>query len=139
MAGNVTIKPEQLASTIKQILDEFGDEAIAGVQRAGQKTTRETAKAVNASASSMIHGRRGTYEGSWTSKVTTSRFGVEGVVYSKQPGLPHLLEHGHAITYLGGNKSKGPGHARAITHIQPVDDRVPDVFEENIRREIEKL
>ena len=139
MASNVTIKPEQLASTIKQILDEYGDEAIAGVQRAGQKTTRETAKAVNASASSMIHGRRGKYEKSWTSEVTMSRFGVEGVVYSKQPGLPHLLEDGHAITYLGGNKSKGPGSARAIPHIKQVDDRVPEVFEANIRKEIEKI
>ena len=60
MASNVTIKPEQLASTIKQILDEFGDEAIAGVQRAGQKTTRETAKAVQ--PSSLTVNRSGTLE-----------------------------------------------------------------------------
>lgn len=138
-SARMKVTPDQLASAIKQILNEFGDEAVEGLQRAGRKTTRETAKAVNASASSMIHGRRGKYEKSWTSDVTMSRFGVEGVVYSKQPGLPHLLEHGHAITYLGGNKSKGPGHARDIPHIQQVDDRVPEVFEANIRKEIEKL
>lgn len=139
MADHVTIKADQLASTIDKYMTEFGDKATLGMQIAGQKTTKETAKMVNSSAASMIHGRRGTYEKSWKSKTALSRLSFEGVVYSSQPGLPHLLEHGHAITYLGGNKGKGPGSARAIPHIAIVDAQVPDIFENNIRKEIEKL
>lgn len=133
------ITPEQLAGEIQKLLDEYGDQVVDGLTRAGRKTTRETAKAVSASARPRIHGRTGRYAASWTSKFTPSRVGFEGVVYSKEPGLPHLLEHGHAITYLGGVRGKGPGRARAFPHIAEVDEQVPDLLENNIRKEIERL
>lgn len=134
--ARMKIAPEQLAGAIRQILDEYGDEATAAVIVAGKKTTRMARKAVQASAKS--HGWR-KYPGSWTSKFTESHVGFEGVIYSKTPGLPHLLEHGHQITYLGGVKSKGPGHARAFTHLQQVDDQVPDLLEGEIRKELNRL
>ena len=130
------ITPEMLAATIQKILDEYGDDAVEAITIAGQKTTKETAKAVRANAKGM--GWR-SYPGSWTSKFTPQRFGFEAVVYSKQPGLQHLLEKGHRITYLGGVKSKGPGRARAFPHIQQVDDQVPEWLESEIRKELNRL
>ena len=134
-----TVTPEQLAAAIQTICSEYGEEVTEAVIIAGRKATRETAKDVNASASSKIHGRRGKYEGSWKSKFTAQRLGFEGVVYSTQPGLAHLLEKGHRITYLAGNKSKGPGHARAIPHIAEVDERLPEKLETEIERQLSKL
>lgn len=139
MASNVKVSADQLASTINQILTKYGDEANSAIIRAGRKTSKETAKDVNAAASSVIHGRRGKYEKSWKSQFKEQRLGFEAVVYSTQPGLPHLLEHGHFIKYLGGVKSKGSGHARAIPHIAQVDEQVPDKLEKAIRVEVEKL
>ncbi len=136
--SNKNIKVGQLAKTIDDYLTEYGEDASEAVLKAGKKTARETAQAVNASASALIHGRRGTYEKSWRSKVVTTRLTVAGVVYSTQPGLPHLLEHGHNITYLGGIKSKGPGWSPAKPHIERVDKQVPHWFEVNIQRELEK-
>lgn len=139
MADNVRISADQLTVTVKKILEEYGDEGTAAVQRAGTKMGKLGAKMVNASASSVIHGRRGKYEKSWTSKTTAHRMGIEAVIYSTQPGLPHLLEHGHAITYLGGIKSKGPGRASAYPHIAKVDEELAELFPKEIEKEISKI
>lgn len=139
MADNVKISADQLTATVKRILEEYGDQGTLAVQRAGAQMGKLGAKMVNASASSVIHGRRGKYEKSWTSKTTMQRMGVEAVIYSNQPGLPHLLEHGHSITYLGGVKSKGPGHASAYPHIAKVDEELAELFPKEIEREISKI
>ena len=54
-----------------------------------------------------------------------TRLGAEAVIYSRIPGLPHLLEHGHA-TRNGGRKGQR-------VHISPVTDKI----NESLIREFE--
>ena len=50
-----------------------------------------------------------------------------GVVYnSKYPGLPHLLEHGHA--------KRGGGRVRAIPHIAPAEAAGEQQLTQDIER-----
>lgn len=60
------------------------------------------------------------HEGNWkygenvTYRSLRKKSGVEGHIFSRKPGLPHLLEKGHAK--IGG------GSTRAYPHVKPAAD-----------------
>lgn len=60
------------------------------------------------------------HEGNWkygenvTYRTLRKKAGVEGHIFSRKPGLPHLLEKGHAK--IGG------GSTRAYPHVKPAAD-----------------
>ncbi len=60
------------------------------------------------------------HEGNWkygenvTYRSLRRKTGVEGHIFSRKPGLPHLLEKGHAK--IGG------GSTRAYPHVKPAAD-----------------
>lgn len=132
------ITPDKLPAVTREILEKWVKENDEKIVKVTTQTTRQGAKMMNASASSVIHGRRGKYEKSWKARIEGKRLSVEGIIYSSQPGLPHLLEHGHSITYLGGNKAKGPGKARAIPHIAKTEEEINKLYEENVIKEVQK-
>lgn len=137
--SNIKIDTADLEATIKATMTLYGTQGTEAIKRATKKTAQETAKAANDSAARRLKGKRHKYEKSWKSKVEEHWASSEAVVYSTQPGLPHLLEEGHDITYLGGNKGKGPGRSPAIPHLQQVSEAVPDMFMENIEKEVNKI
>ena len=51
-------------------------------------------------------------------------------LYSKVPGLPHLLENGHA--------KRGGGRVPGKTHIAPVEQELIKQFEEQIEKAVSK-
>lgn len=55
--------------------------------------------------------RLGPYSKSITYRTLRKKHGVEGHIFSRKPGLPHLLEKGHAK--IGG------GHTKAQPHVKP--------------------
>lgn len=130
-------------STIKVSMQQAPD-AIAKELKKYEKITEEAVvKAVDETAKMTVKNTRakapgkGPYKKSWGSKVTTkaSRGNYGRTVYSKKPGLPHLLEHGHEIKgYLAG---RGRTRTREFPHIQD-DDTTERLFESNLRKEIEK-
>lgn len=121
-------KQIKLDEAIKEALDEYeskidltikaGTEAIA---KAGAKEIRDNAKAT-------FNGKK--YYKSWTYQVTTKRLATEGVIYSRMPGLPHLLENGH----LTRNGKRVPGKK----HIAPVEEKITKEYVETITRGIEQ-
>ena len=71
--------------------------------------------------------RTGKYKKSWKNKTTSENANtIQVTVYSSVPGLPHLLEHGHA--------KRGGGRVSAIPHIAPAEEAA----EEKLLKDIEK-
>ena len=118
------IKPEQLASTINGILNEFKEATYTDIKNAVDKTATETVKNTKKGAPT----KTGAYKKGWTKKVTdTSTNHYTATVYNRsKPGLAHLLQNGHG----------GPHPAPAHPHIQE-DDETARIFEENLRKEIQ--
>lgn len=119
-----TIQIEQLASAVQKYLDEYGDEVLSVIDEAARKTAQNARKAVSASAPVGKNG--GDYKRSWAVKTERRRTGTTATVYSKQPGLPHLLENGHA--------TRDGGRTRAFVHIAPAEAEAVKEFESQIER-----
>ena len=109
---------DNLDSEIQKILEEYSDEVNT---RTGELVDQLARKGVQAlkSSSPVKSGapKSGSYARGW--KVETTGKGHKqlmhnSTIYNSQPGLPHLLEHGHAL--------RQGGRSPAIVHIQPVED-----------------
>lgn len=117
-----------LAQEIEKILDEYQESVTKDLAEAVTDVTKAGAKAVKQEAQSSFNGT-GQYAKGWKSKVEKDRLGAHGVIYnSKLPGLPHLLEHGHA--------NRGGGRTPGKAHIKPVEDMINKQFEEKVVKAI---
>lgn len=127
MAKKIPI--EKLSDTIKEILDEYADEVNDNLEEVTKKVVQEGAKAVRANARNTFktHSDR-PYAKSWRTKIETDRFSTVGTIYSTKPGLPHLLENGHA--------KRGGGRVPGRPHIAPVEQKLIEDFEHKIEVEI---
>lgn len=101
---------DRFMAELQEILDnvqEVADESIEVGVKAGCELSRDLWKA-------GAPVKTGGYAKSIRYRVEGSGRNVQGHVYSTKPGLPHLLEKGHAK--VGGGKT------RAVEHIAPAAD-----------------
>ena len=125
MARLITI--DQFASSIHDILEKYGDEINENMEEAVKAVSRKGAQAVKSAASSTFNGSK--YASGWTSKTETGRTSSQGTIYNRTvPGLPHLLENGHAM--------RGGGRVAGRPHIKPVEEKIIQEFEQEVRKSI---
>ena len=127
------IPVDRLSAEINKILTEYGNEVQENVDDAARRVTKAGAKAVKASAKDLFRIGKGekNYAKGWTSKFETGRLSAQGIIYNKDlPGLPHLLEHGHANR--NGGRSPTPGRV----HIEPVEQKIIEDFEKAVKKAI---
>jgi len=101
---------DRFMADLQAILDnvqEVADESLKTGVRAGCELARDEWQA-------GAPRQRGVYAKSIRFRVEGEGREVQGHVYSTKPGLPHLLEKGHAKV--------GGGRTRAIEHIAPAAD-----------------
>lgn len=124
-----TITIDQLESAIDKILKDYDKDLRMTEENVMRRVVQKGAAAVRGSAQTAVNGR---YARGWGSKTVTTRFGVEGVIYHKQtPGLPHLLEFGHAMPQGGRSKAK--------PHVETVEQEIYRDFIDTTKRGIEGL
>lgn len=112
------IKAADLTSQIQKILDDYEVEVTDGMKDAVKAVAKAGAKKVKANAG-VFKGTR--YAKGWTSQVEEGRLSAQGTIYNKDlPGLPHLLEHGHA--------KRGGGRVAGTVHIAPVEEEIEQEF-----------
>jgi len=132
MAKKIT--PEQLPAEIDQILADYQAGVIKGVNNAVKKLANKGRNAVRRNARAAFSGRKGTrrkYSNGWMYKmgVGSNRWAASAVIYEgRQPGLAHLLEHGHAK--VGGGRTLGRAH------IKPVDDQLANEAIRTVKGEL---
>lgn len=125
MAKNRKCTPETLGSVIDEILDEYEDEIKKNSETITKKMGQKGVQALKNASKSAFNGNK--YWKSWTSKVTKEKTGDYSVVlYSKMPGLPHLLEYGHALRQGGRTEGR--------THIKPVEETLIEEYEKGIEK-----
>ncbi len=123
MAKAINIETE-----IAKILTKYGDEVAENIQKVTKEIARKGAKAVKQNSQNSFGGT-GKYAAGWTSQAKEGRYSAQGVIYNRsKPGLPHLLEHGHA--------KRGGGRTDGKEHIAPVEQEVIKSFEEAIKEKL---
>lgn len=118
-------KEVDLQAEIGRILDDYGDSVAGNIKEITKRVAQQGAKAVKAKSANTFK-RTGGYAKSWTSKVETDYMSATGIIYSKKPGRPHLLEHGHA--------KRGGGRVKGKVHIGEVEQQLIREFEEAIKK-----
>ena len=126
MAREIRCGVTELTRVLKDIVNDYGEEAQDEIAEAMKKTAKELVKQVKAKSPT----RSGKYKKGWTSETKEGRLGTSTTIYNKNAyQLTHLLEFGHAL-YLGG---RHVGEVGPIPHMAPVQDQAPDIFERKLR------
>lgn len=107
----MSIRIDQLAGEIAKELNSYCDATLAVVERASARVAKETVQTIRDNVNKAGIGGTGEYAASWAQKKdpnSSGRWSSGRVVFSRQPGLPHLLEHGHAK--VSGGRVEGRPH-----------------------------
>ena len=121
MAKKSTV--DTLAADIEKILEEYEGDITNLTKETVRKIGNKGKQALQ--QSSGIFGGTGKYASGWSSKVEETRMGSKAILYNaKVPGLPHLLEYGHAM--------RGGGRVSGRVHIKPVEDELAKAFEQEL-------
>lgn len=118
---------DKLNAQIKKILEEYADDVTSNVEEAVEKVGKQGVNTLRSESRQKFNGT-GTYAKGWTRQTNKSRVGSSVTIYNKIPGLPHLLENGHA--------KRGGGRVQGTEHIAPVAKEIAESFEEKIRESI---
>ena len=122
MAKKIPI--DQLQSELHKILEEYGEDVANGTSEAVTKVAQKGAKAVRGNSAGSFGGS-GKYAKGWTYQSEYRRLGSVATIYNRTPGLPHLLENGHA--------KRGGGRVPGRTHIAPVETEIITEIERAIQ------
>lgn len=125
MAKKVTL--DTLASEVKKILSEYGNDVYSNLDLITKKVGQKGVQALKNESlskfpSSGKHQKR--YGQYWTATTEKGRLYTRVIIHSNQPGLPHLLENGHAKV----NGGRVPGKA----HISPIEQKLIVEYENEI-------
>lgn len=116
-----------LQKEIDKILDQYGDDVRENIVEITQKVGKTAVKALKANPGNF--GGSGDYSKGWTSKAEIGRLGATVIIHNARlPGLPHLLEYGHALR--NGGRSKG------TVHIKTVEDDAIKNFESSLEKKL---
>lgn len=123
-----TVPIDRLAAEVAKILNEYSENVqqnLGDIVKAMSKKGAQTLR----SQSRGTFGGSGKYAKGWTSQAVTGRLSAQGTIYSKDvPGLPHLLENGHA----NRNGGRTPGRE----HIKPVEEALIKEFEQKVKSKL---
>ena len=129
MASSRRITLEQLPAAVDEILKEYTNGITDSLPEITEKVGKAGAKAVQSAAKSKFNGKK--YASGWRTNIERTRAGANVTIYnSKLPGLPHLLEHGHA--------KRGGGRVEGRVHIAPVEQKLIAEYERKIINDLSR-
>lgn len=107
MASDIPVDADLFASSLEDIFGDVRRACTGALDDALRAGSKESAKLWREGAREKFAGR-GKYAKSIRTKVRRQGDSPVAVVYSTMPGLPHLLEKGHAT--IGGGRVAGREH-----------------------------
>ena len=122
------VAADAFEASVNKILKKYADGITTDVKQLAKDFAKAGAKEVSSSARGKFGGT-GKYASGWTSRYETNRYSAQGIIYNKDvPGLPHLLENGHA--------KRGGGRTKGNPHIAPVEEKVCKEYEKAVKEAI---
>lgn len=116
---------DKLQSNLDKILRDYAGSVNKDVAQLAKDFAKKGAVAVRQSAQAHGWGEHTDYAKGWTSQFEEKRFSAQGVIFNKEvPGLPHLLEYGHAL--------RQGGRTKAHPHIAPVEEKLKAEFQKAV-------
>ena len=114
---------DRLQAEVSAILEEYGDEVAENLDEITKEVGKKGAKALRSSSKGSFGGS-GKYARRWTYEVEEGRLSTTVTLYNRTPGLPHLLENGHA--------KRGGGRVAGRSHIAPVEAELIESYEKEV-------
>lgn len=119
----MNIEAAELSKEVNKALREYGEDCREIVEDTAKEVAENAKKRLRAESPKSPKG--GKYAKGWNVQEEASRLGKTYIIYNKKPGLPHLLENGHATR-------NGAGWVNGITHIAPVEQDAVEEFQEKL-------
>lgn len=122
---------ENLGKEINKIFEEYKGDVESNLDEITKKVGKKGAQALKneslaAFPDSKKHKKR--YGSTWTSRADKGRLYTTVTIYNSQPGLPHLLEYGHA--------SRNGGRVDGREHISSVEESLILEFEREVESKL---
>lgn len=122
---------ENLGKEIDKIFEEYKGDIESNLDEITKKVGKKGAQALKneslaAFPDSKKHKKR--YGSTWTSRADKERLYTTVTIYNSQPGLPHLLEYGHA--------SRNGGRVEGREHISSVEESLVFEFEREVESKL---
>ena len=123
-----TVPIDKFQQAIDKALKEYAGSVKEHLDDITRVFAKKGAQAVKQAARGTFGGT-GKYAAGWTSQIETGRVSVQGQIFNeKVPGLPHLLENGHA--------KRGGGRVPGRVHIAPVEEKIATEFQKAVEEKL---
>lgn len=122
---------DKLTEDISKILAEYGEDVKDNVAEISVEVAKKGAQALRSLSRQTFPKGSGLYAKGWTVETSGkvhNQVSWSNIIYNKYPGLPHLLEYGHA--------KRGGGRVPGRTHIATVEQEVIDQYTREITNKL---
>lgn len=120
------------ASAVSDILKDYAEEKAKDTGDIVKAVAKKGALAIKNESLEKFKPaglKKGRYGTGWTTTIEEKRIGTVATIHNaKYPGLPHLLENGHA--------KRGGGRVAGTAHIAPVEDEIERNIDMMIRTKL---
>lgn len=118
---------DTLADDIGKILEEYQDDVKQNLDQITKQIAQKGQQALKNESKSKFKGDR--YWKGWKVDLQVGRLDTKATIYNASlPGLPHLLEKGHA--------KRNGGRVEGTVHIAPVEEKLVAEFEKQVRSKL---
>lgn len=118
---------DTLADDIGKILEEYQDDVKQNLDQITKQIAQKGQQALKNESKSKFKGDR--YWKGWKVDLQVGRLDTKATIYNASlPGLPHLLEKGHA--------KRNGGRVEGTVHIAPIEEKLVAEFEKQMRSKL---
>lgn len=119
------IPMDKFEETLEKLLKEYAKDTYDTIEILAHAYADKGAQMLRAESEKQGWGKTTEYPEGWTTRYEANRYSRQGIIFNKVSGMPHLLEHGHAMPQ--------GGRSRKIVHIAPVEREISEEFEKAVR------
>ena len=117
---------DKLRDAVNKELEKWAKDETATVEEITRTLGKKGAQGARQASAGAYGG--GKYASGWTVTMETERLGTTAIIHNKTPGLPHLLENGHA--------KRGGGRVPGRVHLAPVEEELVKAFQKALEERL---